>query len=150
MQEIIEGIVIGIVAGVTTAGLLSAYHCWIRYRARQEQICHIRDLISDQMGQILSITEFSFPEHGKERIPADKFRFMLFRKFQSALHVAVSSRATALKYEQEAALRDVLADIERAIMDLPLDKIGIPMGFADSFYEKLQALSWLRLPKRDS
>ena len=151
MQEIIKGLVIGVGAGVTTAAILGVYRWLIRYRDRREQIPYIRDLISNQMGRILSATDLLPPEPGMAPIPADCVRFTFFRELQSALLVALSSRATALNYQEVSSLQKVLSDVERAMTDLTLlERSIMPAPIADSFYENLQALSWLGLPKKGS
>ena len=145
-MEIIEGLVIGVGAGVTTAAILGVYRWLIRYLDRRDQIPYICDLISNQMEKILSVAE-----PGMGQIPADCVRFAYFRELQSSLLVALSSRATALHYQEVSSLQKVLADYERAMTDLSLRERGImPESIAISFYESLQALSWLGLPKRGS
>lgn len=148
MQEIIEGLIIGVGAGVTTAAILGAWRWLIRYRDRREQIPYIRDLIANQIKRILSATDLPPLEPGMEKIPADCIRFVYVREFQSALLVALSSRATALTYQEVSSLQKVLADLERAMTDLPLRKRGVlPEAIARSYYDSFQKLSWLGLPK---
>ena len=80
-------------------------------------------------------------------IRADRLRFVFFRELQSALLVALSSRATALTYKEVSSLQKILADIDRTMTDLTLQERGIlPLTIAQSFDEQLKALSWLRLP----
>ena len=148
LAEFISGLVIGVGAGVTTALILGAYRWWIRSRDRQKQIPFIRNQISKHMRRILSANELPPSEPGKEPIPADHFRFMYFREFQSVLYVALSSRATALKYQEVYDLQKVLADVERAMTDLPLRERGtMPADLADAFYENFRAIKWLGLPE---
>ena len=151
MKEIIEGLVIGVGAGVTTAVILGVYRWLIRLSDRREQISYIRDLIVDHRKRIFSATDKLPDAHDEQLIPADIFRFAYIRDFESALRVALSSRATALNYQEEASLRKVLADIERVMMDLSLRERKImPAPIASSYFEKLQTLSWLGIPKRGS
>ena len=149
MHEIVKGLVIGVGAGVTTAAILGAWHWLIRFRDRREQIPYIRDLIAGQREKILSATDLSPVKAGGEPVPADCLRFVFFRELQSALLVALSSRATALTYKEVSSLQKILADIDRVMTDLPLRERGImPLSIAQSLFVELQGLSWLRLPDR--
>ena len=98
MEEIAKGLVIGVGAGVTTAAILGAWRWFIRVRDRREQIPYIRDLIASQREKILSATDLPPYKPGGGPVPADCLRFVFFRELQSALLVALSSRATALTY----------------------------------------------------
>ena len=149
MVDIVEGLIIGVGAGVTTAAILGIWRLFIRFRDRREQIPYIRNLITTQIDRILSATDLPSPTSGQESIPANSIRFVFFRELQSALLVALSSRATALTYQEVSSLQKILADIDRVITDLPLRKRGImPLTIAQSFFEQLQALSWLGLPDK--
>ena len=150
MEEIAKGLVIGVGAGVTTAAILGAWRWFIRVRDRREQIPYIRDLIASQRGKILSATDLPPYKPGGEPVPADCLRFVYFRELQSALLVALSSRATALTYKEVSSLQKILADVDRAMTDLTLRERGImPLGIAQSLFETLQGLRWLRLPNRN-
>ena len=150
MVDIVEGLIIGVGAGVTTAAILGIWRWFIRFRDRREQIPYIRNLITTQTDRIFSAPDLPPPASGEKSVPADYVRFIIFRELQSALLVALSSRATALTYKEVSSLQKVLADIDRVITDLPLRERGImPLTIAQSFYEQLQALSWLRLPDRE-
>ena len=150
LQEILKGLIIGVGAGVTTAALLGLQRSLIRFRDRCEQIPYIRDLIASQMDRILSATDLPPHRPGAEPIPADRLRFVYFRELQSALLVALSSRATALTYKEVSSLHKSLADVDRTMTDLTLGERGImPLTIAQSFFENLQSLSWLRLPNRE-
>ena len=149
MQEFAGGLLIGVGAGVTTAAIVGAWHWFVKFRDRREQIPYIRDLITTQAERILSATDLPPPAPGQEPVPADCVRFVFFRELQSALLVTLSSRATALTYKEVSSLQKILADIDRAMTDLPLRARGImPLAIAQSFYEQLEALSWLGLPKK--
>ena len=149
MEEIAKGLVIGVGAGVTTAAILGAWSWLIRIRDRREQIPYIRDLIASQREKILSATDLPPFKPGGEPLPADCLRFVFFRELQSALLVALSSRATALSYKEVSSLQKILADVDRAMTDLPLRERGImPLSIAQSLFEELHALKWLRLPDR--
>ena len=151
MQVIIEGLVIGVGAGVTTAVILGVYRWVIRRSNRREQISYIRDIILDHRERIFSAVDIPPSANFKEGIAADFLRFIYFRDLESGLRVALSSRATALNYQEESSLRKVLADGERMMTDLTLsEKKVLPEPIADSFFESLQKLSWLGLPKRGS
>ena len=77
-------------------------------------------------------------------------RFVFFRELQSALLVALSSRSSALSYQEVFSLQQILADVDRAMTDLTLHERGIlPLPIAQSFYEQLKALTWLGLPERE-
>ena len=118
-------------------------------RAPREQIPFFRNLITTQTERILSATDLPPPAPGQEPVPADCVRFVFFRELQSALLVALASRATALSYQEVFSLQTILADIDRAMNDLPLRERGImPLPIAESFFNKLTALAWLGLPAR--
>lgn len=147
MEEITRGLIIGVGAGVTTAAILGLWRLVIRFIDRREQIPYIRNLIATQMERILSATDLPPPTPEQEPVPADCVRFVFFRELQSALLVALSSRATALSYKEVSSLHKVLAGVDKTMTDLPLRKRGImPMSIAQSFYSELQTLSWLGLP----
>ena len=150
LEDIAKGLIIGVGAGLTTSAIIGARHWFIRCRDRREQIPYIRDLITNEADRILSATDLPPYAPGKEAIPADSLRFVFFRELQSALLVALSSRATALTYKEVASLQKALVDVDRGMTDLTLSERGImPLTIAQSFYESLQALSWLELPERD-
>ena len=149
MLDIVKGLIIGVGAGVTTSAILGAWRWSIRFRDRREQIPYIRNLITTQAERILSATDLPHPAPGRSPIPGDSVRYVFFRELQSTLLVALSSRATALTYQEISSLQTVLANIDRAMTDLPLGERGImPLPIAQSFYEQLQTLSWLGLPER--
>ena len=151
LQNIVEGLIIGVGVGVTTAVILGLWRWLMRFRDRREQIPYIRNLITTQTERILSATDLPSPTSGQESIPADRVRFVFFRELQSALLVVLSSRATALTYREVSSLHKILADVDRAMTDLTLSKHGImPLAIAQSFYEQLQSLSWLGLPNREA
>ena len=146
-DSMMQGLIIGVGAGLTTAVILGLWRLFIRCLDRCEQIPYIRNLITMQTERILSATDRPHPEPGKEPIPADRLRFVFFCELQSALLVALSSRATALTYKEVSSLYKILADIDRAMTDLPLREHGIlPLAIAQSFYDELKTLRWLRLP----
>ena len=71
-------------------------------------------------------------------------------ELESTFHVALSSRVTALTYKEIFSLQKIFVDIDRAITDLTLRERGIlPLTIAESFYQKLKDLDWLKLPDRD-
>ena len=147
--DVAKGLIIGVGAGVTTAAILGVWHWSIRFRNRCEQIPYIRNLITTQVERILSATDLPPPAPGQGPVPGDRVRYVFFRELQSALLVALSSRATALTYKEIFSLQKILTDIDRTMTDLPLHERGIlPLTIAQSFYEQLEALSWLGLPKR--
>lgn len=148
--DIAKGLIIGVGAGVTTAAILGARRWWIRRRERREQIPYIRNLIAMQAERILSATDLSPPAPDKAPVPADRVRFVFFRELQSALLTVLSSRASALSYQEVFSLQKILADVDRAMTDLTLRERGIlPLPIAQSFYEQLKALTWLGLPDRE-
>ena len=149
MQDIAEGLIIGVGAGVTTAAILGIWHWAIRWLHRREQIPYIRDLITTQRDRILSATDLPPLEPGQNPVPADHLRFVFFRELQSTLLVALSSRATALTYKEISSLQKILADVDRAMTDLPLrERLVFPLAIAQSFFGQLESLTWLRLPNR--
>ena len=150
LQEIWKGLFIGVGAGVTTAAILGLWRWFIRFLDRREQITYIRDLIASQMERITSAIDVPPSQPGGEPIPADRVRFVYFREFQTVLPVVLTWRATALTYKEVSSLQRTLADVERTMTDLPLQKHGIfPLSIAQSLFERLQSLSWLGLPKKD-
>ena len=149
-QEILNGLIIGIGAGISTTVIIGIYHWFTKYRNRREQISYIRNLMSTQIKRILTATDLPPYASGKESIPADCVRFVYFREFESAFLVALSSRTTELTYKEIFSLQKIFADIDRAITDLTLRERGIlPLTIAESFYQKLKDLDWLKLPDRD-
>ena len=149
-HEILNGLIIGIGAGITTTVIIGIYHWFIKYRNRQEQISHIRNFIEPQIERILTATDIPPHASGRKPIPADCVRFVYFRELESTFHVALSSRVTALTYKEIFSLQKIFVDIDRAITDLTLRERGIlPLTIAESFYQKLKDLDWLKLPDRD-
>ena len=96
---------------------------------------------------ILTANDKPHPKPGENPIPADCYRYVIFRKLQSDLDVAISSRATALKYHELSALREVMASIDLALTGLTLhDRKIMPLTIAESFYDGVRRLRWLGLP----
>ena len=79
-QEILNGLIIGIGAGITTTVIIGIYHWFIKYRNRQEQISHIRNFIEPQIERILTATDIPPHASGRKPIPADCVRFVYFRE----------------------------------------------------------------------
>ena len=149
MENITEGLIVGVGAGVTTFAILGMWHLLIRWLKRREQIPYIRDLITNQRERILSATDILPSELGQNPIPADCVRFVFFRELQSALLVALSSRATALTYKEVSSLQNSLAEFDRVTTDLSLSESRVfPLAIAQSFFDQLESLTWLRLPNR--
>lgn len=148
MHQIIEGLIIGVGAGVTTAAILGVWRLLIRYRDRQEQIPYIRNLIANQMERILTATDLPSLTPEDKGIPKDRVRFAMVRKLQDDLLVALSWRATALTYREVSSLQQVLTNFERLMTDLGLSERGVlPESTARSLYENLAVLRWLDLPQ---
>ena len=148
MSNIVEGLVIGVGAGVTTAITLGIWHLLIWCWQRREQKTYIRNLIAGPVKTILTANDLPHPKPGENPIPADCVRYVIFRKLQSDLEVAMSSRATALKYHEVSALREVMAGIDLVLTDLPLrDRKIMPLSIAESFYGGVLELCWLGLPR---
>ena len=149
MSNIVEGLIIGVGAGVTTAIMLWIGQLLFWWWQRREQKTYIRNLIAEQVKTILTANDLPHPKPGENPIPADCFRYVIFRELQSDLEVAISSRATALKYHEVSALRKVMADIDRVLTDLsPLrDRKIMPLRIAEIFHESVLKLCWLGLPR---
>ena len=144
MSNIVEGLVIGVGAGVTTAITLGIWHLLIWCWQRREQKTYIRNLIAGPVKTILTANDIP----GENPISADRLRYVIFNKLQSDLDVAISSRATALKYHELSALRKVMASIDLALTSLTLhDRNIMPLTIAESFYDGVQELRWLGLPR---
>ena len=149
MDEIVQGLFIGIGAGVTTSIILGIGHLFVRLRDRHEQISYIRDLIVTKAELMFSATDIEVPHVKEKPIPGDLVRFTYFRDLRSSLLVALSSRATTLSYKEVSSLQKVLADIDRLMSDLTLNKgKTMPMTIAKKFYDNLQSLNWLGLPDK--
>ena len=149
MSNIEEGLIIGVGAGLTTAIMLGIWHLLIWCWHRREQIPYIRDLIAKQAEAMLTANDLPPPpEVGGEPIHADFIRYAIFRRLQSDLEIAISSRATALKYHEVSALRQVVAgtDIELTSLNLHHRKV-MPLKTAEGFYDGVRRLCWLGLPR---
>ena len=148
MSNIVEGLVIGVGAGVTTAITLGIWHLLIWCWQRREQKTYIRNLIAGSVKAILTANDKPHPKPGENPIPADCIRYVIFRKLQSDLDVAISSRATALKYHELSALREVMAGIDLALTSLTMhDRKFMLLTIAESFYDGVRGLRWLGLPR---
>ena len=146
LSNIEEGLIIGVGAGLTTAIMLGIGRLLIWCWHRREQIPYIRKLIAGPANTILTANDLPHPEPGGNSIPADCVRYVLFRKLQSDLEVAISSRATALKYHEISALREVMAGTDLVLTDLPLHNRKImPLKIAEGFYDRVLGLRWLGL-----
>ena len=97
--NIVDGLIIGVGAGLTTALILGAWRLFSRWRDRGEQISYIRDLVAKQAEAMLTANHLPPPpEVGGEPIHADFIRYAIFCRLQSDLEIAISSRTTALTY----------------------------------------------------
>ena len=136
MSNIAEGLIIGVGAGLTTAIMLGIGRLLIWCWHRREQIPYIRNLIAGPVKTILTADDLPPPKPGENPIPADCVRYVIFRKLQSDLEVAISSRATALKYHEVSALREVMAQTDLALTGLNLhDRKIMPLTIAEGFYD---------------
>ena len=148
MPNIVGGLIIGVGVGVTTAIILGTWRLLIWYLDRGEQIPYIRDLIAGQVDAILTTNDLPPPEPGGKPVHADRIRYAIFRRLQSDLEIAISSRATALKYHEVSALRKVIADTDILLTSLTLhDRTVMPLDLAEDFYEDVRGLCWLGLPE---
>jgi hypothetical protein len=148
LSNIVEGLVIGVGAGVTTAITLGIWHLLIWCWQRREQKTYIRNLIAGPVKTILTADDLPHPKPGENPIPADCYRYVIFRKLQSDLDVAISSRATALKYHELSALREVMASTDLALTGLTMhDRKIMPITIAEGFYDGVRGLRWLGLPR---
>ena len=148
MSNIEEGLIIGVGAGLTTAIMLGIGRLLIWCWHRREQIPYIRNLIAGPVKTILTADDLPHPKPGENLIPADCVRYVIFRKLQSDLEVAISSRATALKYHEVSALREVMAQTDLALTGLALhDRKIMPLTIAEGFYDGVRELCWLGLPR---
>ena len=148
LSNIVEGFLIGVGAGVTTALILGAWRLFSRWRDRSEQIPYIRNLIAGPVKTILTANDLPHPKPGENPIHADFVRYVIFRKLQSDLDVAISSRATALKYHELSALREVMASTDLALTGLTLhDRKIMPLTITEGFYDGVRGLRWLGLPR---
>ena len=146
MFNIVEGLIIGVGAGVTTAVILGVWRWRIRFKDRREQITYIRDLVTDQIERTLSATDLPPPAPGENPVSAGSVRYALFRNFQIDLQVALSSRATSLTYKEVSSLQKILVKGDRLMTDLTLHERKImPLTIAQSFCNQLQSLCWLEL-----
>ena len=148
MSNIVEGLFIGVGVGLTTAIILAALRLLFWYRERVEQIPYIRDLIAAQAKALLTANDVPHPVPGVEPVHADFIRYAIFRRLQSDLEIAISSRATALKYHEVSALRQVMAGTDIELTSLTLhDRKVLPLDFAKRFYDEVRGLCWLGLPR---
>ena len=148
MSNIVEGLIIGVGAGLTTAITLGLGRLLIWCWHRREQKTYIRNLIAGPVKTILTADDLPPPEPGGNPVPADCVRYVIFRKLQSDLEVAISSRATALKYHEVSALREVMARTDLLLTNLTLHaRKAIPLKIAEGFYDDVRGLCWLGLPR---
>ena len=148
MSNIEEGLIIGVGAGLTTAIMLGIGRLLIWCWHRREQIPYIRNLIAGPAKTILTADDLPHPKPGENPIHADFVRYVIFRNFQSDLDVAISSRATALKYHELSALREVMASTDLALTGLTMhDRKIMPITIAEGFYDGVRELRWLGLPR---
>ena len=148
MSNIAEGLIIGVGAGLTTAIMLGIGRLLIWCWHRREQIPYIRNLIAGLAKNILTAVDIPHPKPGENPILADCVRYARFRELQIHLEVAISSRATALKYHELSALREVMASTNRDLTDLHMhEKKIMPLTIAEDFYKSVRGLRWLGLPR---
>ena len=115
--------------------------CW----HRREQIPYIRNLIAGPVKTILTADDLPPYKPGENPVPADCVRYARFRKLQSDLEVAISSRATALKYHEVSALREVMAQTDLVLTGLDLhDRKIMPLTIAEGFCDGVSGalLGW--------
>ena len=148
--DVMQGLVIGVGAGVTTSVIIGAWHWVGKVIARREQTSYIRKIITSYANDIFSATDLPPPpEPGMGPIPVEAVIFLHYNTFQKTLQVALSYRASALNYKRLASLQEKLASAEKTMSNLTLQKRKIlPLKFAAGFYEEFQKLDWLKLPDR--
>ena len=145
----IEGLLIGVGAGLTTTLLLSMYQLFRRYQDRREQITYLRELIDTHIRLMLDAIDVQSTAELIVRTAAH-MRFAHFGALQSELQVALSTRVTALTYKEVSSLQRVLTNVERAMKDLLQNEHRIMHPhLAQSLYEQFLDLNWLGLPKKE-
>ncbi len=147
MPEIVEGLIVGVGAGITVALILEARRRLARRLDRREQISFIRELVADKMRDILTARELPPPPGGHGPVPADHVRFAHFCELRDALDVALTSRVEAPGYKEVSSLRAVLAHLNTMLTNLSLqERKTLPLEIANSLRENLLELDWLGLP----
>jgi len=151
VTDISQGIIVGVSAGVVTSAILGIRSWLFRWRARREQVRHIRHLVATHMQTILQAAALPPPVQGEKGIPADIVRFSYFRAFQAQLDATVSHRASALSYTETYSLQEITKTTSKTMTDLTLqERKVLPLPMAESMWHCFRDLEWLDLPKKVS
>lgn len=137
--DVMQGLAIGVGAGVTTSAIIGVWHWVGKAIARHEQVSYIREIITSYANDIFSATDLPHPKPEMGPISADTVIFLHYTTLQKNLQVALSYRASALNYKRLAALQEKLAGAEKVMSGLTLNKRkALPLSIAVGFYEEFQ------------
>ena len=145
MSEIIQGLIIGVGAGV----ILGLYAEIQKRISRYEQIAFIRKHLIDGFTKIGNLQDPLPANAGETPPPVDQFRFVLLEGFIRQLQALADHRTGSMSGAQLSDLHRALSDAKN--MHAWLNQIQThPQGLNmyKSLYEGFSGLKWLRLPER--
>ena len=143
MSNVIEGLLIGVGVGIILGAMRLTLWIWQHY----EQVAYVREVISRDTKQILEVPQLPPSKSSAKPIASDSVRFACVREFQSHMQTIFLSRATALTYKEISSLQKIMADLDRAMIDLNLtENKTMPLQIFEGINEKFRKLSWLKLP----
>ena len=144
-QEIIDGLIIGVGAGVTTSAILGTWRWIVRWSDRREQIRYFRDLITASKEPILSTKDFQPSAQNQKSTTVDHARLALYNALNDDIQTAIKYRASSLTYKEVSSLQRIFTEVNRLKAFFGNFEI-LPLLIAkENLYDKLEELDWLRL-----
>lgn len=144
VSHIIQGVVIGVSAGLVLQGInwgVSQYH-------RSEQIRYLRTLLEDARWEIYGVKPLSHPENPEQFLSVHVMRWAQYELFRLRVFSALRERCVNMTYDQIHAVRMAFRDLE-----IVLEKakqagktVQPPLELYKRFFERLHGLKWLQLP----
>ena len=158
MNKVIEGVAIGVAAGVVVALLLGMYDQLQRFNHRQEQIGHIKAVIKKTEDRIWNAEDEiqrrseELSVDLEERFSVEEFRLKIHQGLIRELRTILRDRSGGLSYGEKYELRIFLGDQEDALISLGpalLETDISTLFYEQSVFGELYSLEWLRLRKVD-
>ena len=130
----------GAAGGIVSACLLRFYDRIVYRKRQREQIRHLGELFEKAREKLFS--RGNEPRRGEP----DK-RWQIYKKLHEDASSALRERCTCMSYDQIHSIRNVLMSMD-LLIKYDGDPRGVSLPVYQRFFEKLEEIRWLRLPRK--